>query len=303
MPVPSNLSGVFAAAVTPMKSDLSPDLGGLMDLIQFLHNRGCHGVLLMGTTGEGPSFSLNERLAIYQTAASIRQIVPSMRFLAGTGTPSLEDTILLTRSAFDLGLDGVVVLPPYYYRKATDEGLFSWFSHLIKTAVPEGGAVLGYHIPAVSGVGLSIDLVSRLRVSFPDQFIGIKDSSGDPDWACTLGARFGNDLVVLNGNDRLFSHALNQQASGCITAMANVLSPLHREVWDGYQTGEGDPEVQGKLSRLREVLDRYPPMPPVLKMILSRLHGFPNWKVKPPLTDLSFDQEQSILVQYQTALE
>jgi 4-hydroxy-tetrahydrodipicolinate synthase len=275
----------------------------LMDLIQFLHDRGCHGILLMGTTGEGPSFSLSERMAVYQTAASGRQTVPSMQLLAGTGTPSLEDTVFLTRSAFDLGLDGVVVLPPYYYRKASDDGLFSWFSHLIKTAVPESGAVLGYHIPAVSGVGLSVELISRLRETFPDQFIGIKDSSGDPDWACTLGARFGNDLVVLNGNDRLFSHALNHQAAGCITAMANVLSPLHRDVWDGFKTGRYDAVHQGKLSRLREVLDRYPPMPPVLKMILSRLHGFPNWKVKPPLTDLSFDQEQTILARYQTAME
>jgi len=257
----------------------------------------------MGTTGEGPSFSLNERLAVYQTAASGRQTLPGMQFLAGTGTPSLEDTVFLTRSAFDLGLDGVVVLPPYYYRNALDDGLLSWFSHLIKTAVPGGGAVLGYHIPAVSGVVLSLELISRLRETFPDQFIGIKDSSGAPDWACTLGTRFGNDLVVLNGNDRLFSHALNHQAAGCITAIANVLSPLLRDVWDAFQAGRDDPVHQERLSQTREVLDRYPPMPPVLKMILSRVHGFPPWKVKPPLTDLSFGQAQSILAQYQTALE
>ncbi|MFZ2095454.1 MAG: dihydrodipicolinate synthase family protein [Anaerolineales bacterium] len=299
----THLSGVYAAAVTPLKVDLSPDLDGLTNLIHFLANRGCHGVLIMGTTGEGPSFSLKERISVYKSAAKVCESIPNFHLLAGTGTPSLGDTVYLTRSAFDLGFAAVVVLPPYYYRKATDEGLFTWFSQVLKKAVPSERALLGYHIPPVSGVSFSLDLLERLKDAFPDQFVGIKDSSGDPQWARILGERFGKDLLVLNGNDRLFSQSLQSFSSGCITAMANVLSPLHRLVWDRFQTGHPDEITQERLSHAREVLDRHQPMPPLLKQLLSHLHGFPLWKVKPPLQELDPTQVEIILSEFLAAVE
>ncbi len=297
------LAGVYTAAVTPLKPDLSLDLEGLARLIQFLAHRGCHGALLMGTTGEGPSFSITERNLVLQTAVSARQDLPGFRLLAGTGTPSLEETVSLTKAAFDLGYEGVVVLPPYYFRKATDDGLFAWYSHVLASAVPADGFLLGYHIPPVSGVGLSLDLLARLKDSYPDQFAGIKDSSGDSAWAQSLGKRFGSDLLVLNGNDRLFSLALQSGASGCITAMANLLSPLHRLVWDGFLAGKPDEITQDKLSQAREELDRHPPMPPLLKLLLSRLHGFPLWKVKPPLLEFDLTQAEIVLSGFLAALE
>ena len=256
----SLLAGVYAAVVTPLKPDLSPDLDGLTGLIQFLANRGCHGLLLLGTTGEGPSFSRDERLLIYKTAADARQNIPDFHLLAGTGTPGLEDTIFLTHSAFDLGYEGVVVLPPYYYKKTTDDGLFTWFGQVLDKAVPGDGLLFGYHIPPVSGVSLSLDLLARLKDAFPMKFAGIKDSSGDPDWLRALGKRFGTDLLVFNGNDKLFSLALQANAAGCITAMANLLSPLHRLVWDSFQAGDPEEITQDKLSSAREVLDRYQPL-------------------------------------------
>jgi 4-hydroxy-tetrahydrodipicolinate synthase len=279
------LSGVFAAAVTPLHPDLSLDLDGLTSLIQFLYMRGCHGVLVMGTTGEGPSFSMKERLQVYQTAAKACKDIKNFQLLAGTGTPSLDETVSLTKAAFDLGVDGVVVLPPYYFKKATTDGLFTWFSHVLSRAVPSDGSLLGYHIPPVTGVSLSMDLLARLKDTYPDKFMGVKDSSGDPEWAQALGTRFGTDLVVLTGNDRLFSLALQSHASGCITAMANLLSPLLRSVWDNYKAGIKDIAVQEKLTRAREVFDKYPPMPPLIKLMLARLHNFPSWAVKPPLMD------------------
>jgi 4-hydroxy-tetrahydrodipicolinate synthase len=295
--------GVYAAVVTPLKDDLSPDIDGLNDLFQFLAGRGCHGILLLGTTGEGPSFSREERTRLFQATAEARQRFPELHLLAGTGTPSLEDTIFLTHAAFDIGLEGVVVLPPYYFRKATDQGLFTWFSQLLHKAVPEGGTVLGYHIPNVSGVGFSLELLARLKDSYPSKFAGIKDSSGDPGWAQALGNRFGSDLVVLNGNDRLFSLALQSGASGCITAMANLLSPLHRQVWDQFQAGTRDEIAQDRLTAAREVLDRYPPMPPVIKMLLHRLHGYDLWKVKPPLDDFNADLAEIVISEFLAALE
>ncbi len=296
------LSGVYAAAVTPLKSDLSPDLDGLIQLIQFLAHRGCHGVLLMGTTGEGPSFSISERLAVFQIAANARQNLPGLRLFAGTGTPSLEETVFLTRSVFDLGYDAAVVLPPYYFRKATDQGLFTWFSQLLDKAVPQDGAVFGYHIPPVTGVSFSLELLSRLKESYPNKFIGIKNSSGDPEWARTLGTHFGDDLMVLNGNDSLFSLALKSRAAGCITALANLISPIHRIVWDNFQAGKDDEIAQHKLSAAREIFDRYPPMPPLIKSFLFKLYGLPNWRVKPPLLDFSPDLVDVILPEFLSAI-
>ena len=280
------LRGVYAAVVTPLQADGQLDLETLPRLLTFLRRRGCHGALLLGTTGEGPSFAVNERRALLQAATAARQAIPDFRLLAGVGTPSLEETIHLTRMAFDLGLDGVVALPPYYYRKVTDEGLFLWFQTLIRRAVPADGALLGYHIPAVSGVPLSLNLIARLKAEFPTQFAGLKDSSGDPEHARQLGELFGRDLRVFSGNDRLFSLALGYQASGCITAMANLYSPDLRRVWDTFQAGESAPAAQQRLEHARQVFDRYPPAPALLKALLAQGFDFPHWSARPPLVDL-----------------
>lgn len=170
-------------------------------------------------------------------------------------------------------------------------------------AVPSDGRVLAYHIPPVTGMDLSLDLLSKIKDAYPDKFAGIKDSSGNPDWARALGKRFSPGFTVLTGNDRLFSIALQSGASGCITAVANLLSPLLRQIWDHFQTGSLDEITQDKLSAAREVLDRYPPFPPLLKMMLSRLHGFPYWKVKPPLIDFDPSLIEIVLSEFLATLE
>jgi hypothetical protein len=153
-----------------MRPDFSLALEDVPLLLDFLARRGCHGALLLGTTGEGPSLSAQERLALLHAALPVRQSWPDFRLLAGTGTPSLEETVALTRQAFDLGLDGVVVLPPYYYRKVSDEGLLAWYGQVLRRGAPQDGAVFGYHIPGVTGVPLSLDLLAQLKDSFPGQF-------------------------------------------------------------------------------------------------------------------------------------
>ncbi len=284
------LAGVYTAAVTPLKADFSPDLDAVPSLLGFLAGRGCHGILLLGTTGEGPSFSPEERLGIFRAALQVREMCRATeggicKLLAGTGTPSLTETISLTHSAFDLGYDGVVVLPPYYFRKATDEGLFNYFSELIHKAVPADGFLLGYHIPDVAGIGFSPDLLARLKDAFPYQFAGIKDSSHDADLTRRLGKRFGSDLLVLTGTDSYLQLALENQAGGCITAPANLLSPDLRRVWDAFQCGEDVPALQARVTEIRHILEKYPPFPPTLKALLARQHGFPHWPVRPPLEE------------------
>jgi 4-hydroxy-tetrahydrodipicolinate synthase len=290
-----NLRGVYAASLTPLKADFSPALEDVAPFLAFLAKRGCHGALIMGTTGEGPSFSPEERRQVLQAALAVRQEVPEFHLLAGTGTPSLDETAQLTRTAFDLGFDGVVVLPPYYFRKASDAGLFAWFSEVIRRSIPADGAFFGYHIPGMTGVGLSLDLLARLKEAFPRQFLGLKDSSSDPETACRLGERFGADLMVFSGTDSLFSLALEHAASGCITALANYFSPDLRRVWDGFQAGQPDEAAQARLSAARELMDHYPPNPPLYKALLARQFGLPEWAVRPPLLPLAEGLGDTIL--------
>src|SRR5688572_12110638 len=254
------LAGVYAAAVTPLREihGSTLDLESVPVLLNFLASRGCHGIVLFGTTGEGPSFSPSECEALVRAACLHRDLLPGFRLIAGTGTPSLSETIDLTKLAFDLGCDGVLVVPPYYFRKATDEGLFSWFREVIRKAVPSDGYLLGYHFPSVVGIGFSIELLERLKDAFPIQFTGIKDSSHDPILASSLGEKFGSDLVVLTGTDSYLQLAMQNKAAGCITAPANVLSPELREVWNLMQEGKDASEAQIRVTRKRQILESYP---------------------------------------------
>jgi 4-hydroxy-tetrahydrodipicolinate synthase len=297
------LAGIYAAAVTPLreaspkgdKHDTNMDLETVPVFLQFLASRGCHGALFLGTTGEGPSYSPKEREILMRSVSVYRQQIPGFRLLAGTGTPSLIETIDLTRLAFDIGYDGVVVLLPYYFRKATDEGLFKWFSELITKAVPANKYLLGYHIPSVSGVGFSLDLIARLKDAFPIQFAGIKDSSHDEAYSAALGQRFGKDLLVLNGTDSHFHHALKNHAQGAITALANLISADLREIWDLYQEGKDPSEIQTRVTEKRHLLEKYMPFPPTLKALLHRLHDLPRWSVKPPLEELDEKKLEEVL--------
>lgn len=295
-----SIYGVIAAALTPLDHDASIADDELPNLLKFLAGRGCHGALLLGTTGEGPSFSPEERIRIVRAGLAIRQEHTDFKILVGTGTPSLEETISINRAVFDMGIDGVVVLPPYYYRKASESGLFDWFNQVIHRSVPSGATCLVYHIPPVSGISLSLDFFERLLSAFPDHDIGIKDSSADPQFACQLGERFGSDLRVFNGTDSLFDLALENSASGCITAMANLRSPDLRLVWEARLDGQVDQSSRTRLERGRALMERFSPNAPLYKALIHCLHRFPLWSVRPPLNDFSKDRVDMILSQVQT---
>ena len=294
-----SLSGVYAAAVTPLKSDLSPDLEAAAPFLAFLASRGCHGALIFGTTGEGPSFSAAERADVWRAALKVREQFPDFRLLAGTGTPSLTETIELNKQAFNLGFNGVVTLPPYYFRKATDEGLFNWFEQVIRKSVPKDGFLFGYHFPGVAGIGFSIELLARLKEAFPVQFAGIKDSSHDAEFTCTLGEKFGDALAVFNGTDSDLTFALENHAAGCITAPANVLSPGLRQVYDGFVSGRDVSTAQKIVSEHRHLLEKYQPFPPLLKVVLSGLYEQPHWPVRPPLVEMSKKLEAQLLSEFE----
>lgn len=295
------LAGVYAAAVTPLDHESKLDLESVPVLMRFLATRGCHGLVLFGTTGEGPSFSPSEREVLMRSVRAYRNQFRNFRLIAGTGTPSLSESIDLTKLAFDLGYDAALVVPPYYFRKATDDGLFAWFSELIRKAVPSDKYILGYHFPNVAGVGFSMELLARLKDAFPVQFAGIKDSSHDADLARALGEKFGEDLVVLTGTDTYLTMAMENKAAGCITAPANLISPELRAVWDGLRAGTDVSEAQARVDHLRHILEKYPPFPPSIKAVLQRLHGMPRWSVKPPLLDISEALEEQLVQEFGSA--
>ena len=277
------LAGVYAAAVTPLKADFLPDLDAIPSLLDFFARRGAHGALLLGTTGEGPSFAFPELADIFCCVRDFRLAHPDFKLLAGTGASSFTEAVDLTRLAFEQGFDGVVTIPPYYYRKVSDDGLFAFFSEVIRRAVPSTGYLLGYHIPSLTGVGFSLDLLARLKDAFPRQFAGLKDSSHDISFARALGERFGTDLLVLNGTDSYFQLALESRAQGVITAPANLNMPALRKLWDAWQAGDDLAALQAPITAARQVLEKYMPFPPILKALLARCHGFPRWPVRPPL--------------------
>ena len=295
------LAGVYAAAVTPLREPYGSrlDLESAPALYSFLAARGCHGVVLFGTTGEGPSFSLSERETLMRLACEVRDQLPGFRLIAGTGTPSLAETTDLTKLAFDLGFDAALVVPPYYFRKATDDGLYHWFSEVITKAVPSDKYILGYHFPNVAGIGFSIELLSRLKDSFPTQFAGIKDSSHDADLARTLGERFGYDLAVLTGTDSYVQLAMENKSAGCITAPANIISPDLREIWELMNEGRDPSAALARVKQQRDILDQYPPFPPTLKALLHRMYGFPRWSVKPPLVDMAPEMEEQLISEFE----
>ncbi|MCX8062897.1 MAG: dihydrodipicolinate synthase family protein [Anaerolineales bacterium] len=283
------LQGIFAAAITPLFENGKLDTQGLVTYLSFLAKQGCHGALLLGTTGEGPSFSRKEREQILRAALAIRQERPNFYLLAGTGTPSLEETIFLTKKAFTLGYDGVVVLPPYYFRSAQDVGLLAWFEQVIKRAAPRDGKFLLYHIPQLTGISVSLTLLDKLKEKFPYNFYGLKDSSGDELFCRQLGDHFGRELNVFTGKDNLLPFALKNQAAGCITAGANLFPNFLRQTWEAYQRGDEQTFIQLSevLNRARRVIDKYPPASALVKGLLPRLAGFPRWQTCPPILPLS----------------
>lgn len=287
--MPIDLPGVYAAIVTPFDHEchLAPDQ--FQKLMANLAARGCHGVLLSGTTGESASLSVAERIAVFEAAAHARA---GLRLLAGTGAASLEDVVMLTRAAFDTGLDAVVIIPPFFYADPPLIGLVEFYAAAIERAVPSDGAVLLYHNPFISGVGVSLDLIHALKDRFPDQIVGIKDSSRNLDHARTLIQTFP-DFCVLVGDDQLLSAVLGAGGGGAITGVANLFPDLLREVYELHSQGQTTSIAQDRLDNAARQLDGLPRIP-AIKALLAAGKVIQTSVLRPPLSSLS-DSEYAIL--------
>jgi 4-hydroxy-tetrahydrodipicolinate synthase len=278
------LCGILAPNLTPFDGD-----GRIAEDLYVAHARhlldaGCAGLVPFGTTGEAASVGMEERMQMLDRL--VASGVPASRLMPGTGLTSLPDTVRLTRHAVEVGCAGVLVLPPFYYKAVTDDGLFAYFARLIDGVGDEGLRVVLYHIPHVAGVGLSVPLVRRLREAFPDTVVGIKDSSGD--WSNTSALLGIEGLAVYPGTELLLPRAFAAGSPGCITATANVNAPAlarsSRLVRDGSDNAPGAFE---EARRVRLAVEAHPKIP-ALKAILAERTGDARWRnVRLPLEPLS----------------
>lgn len=281
------IKGVFCAAATPMNADYSPDLGLFAAHCKRLLSDGCHGIALLGTTGEANSFSIAERRTILE-AALAAGIAPG-ELMPGTGLVSVPDTVELTRHALSLGVTKVVMLPPFYYKGVSDDGLFAAYSQIIEKIGDARLQIVLYHIPQVSGVPLSLPLIQRLVAAFPKTVVGIKDSVGELANMQAITAALP-DFSVLAGADPLMLPLLKSGGAGCITATSNIVADSLRVIFDNVANPAMAAEVEAAQARIkayRALSNSYVQIPTIKAMVELKT-GEAGWRrVRPPLMALS----------------
>jgi 4-hydroxy-tetrahydrodipicolinate synthase len=282
--VAEKLSGVWCPVLTPVDGDLKPDPGRFVAHARWLLEEGCHGLVVFGTTGEANSFSVEERSELLEAALGTG--LPRERILVGTGCCALTDSVRLTRHALALGVPGVLMLPPFYYKDNPDEALFASFDQVIQRLGTEKFQLYLYHFPRLSGVPITPGLIERLLRRYPGTLKGVKDSSGD--WSNTrmLIERFP-ELAIFPGAETLLLPGLEAGGSGCISASCNVNTRAIRRLYDDFNGGEpGLEEQQEALNTVRKVL-QLRPLIPVMKHLLADHRGDPDWRrVRPPFLPL-----------------
>ena len=275
------LGGAWAAALTPLKDDLSIDLDAMVAHHRWLLAQGCDGVAVLGTTGEANSFSVPERRAAIEKAAQAK--LPSDKVMIGTGCCALPDTVELTKAALAAGFPNVLMLPPFYY-KVGDEGVVASYSALIERVADPRLRIYVYDFPKMTGIEISPALLERLHKQFPQTIVGVKDSSGD--WAameetCKRLPGFG----MFSGTEQYLLASLRAGGVGCISATANATARLCGQLYAAWRGPEAD-RLQAELTEVRLMLQAYPAVAS-LKEIMARHTGRPQWRrLRPPLTNL-----------------
>ncbi len=283
--------GVWAATLTPMNADLSVNLDRLMAHVAWLFERGCDGVALLGTTGEANSLSLKERLALIDAAGQAD--FGAAKIMTGVGCCAAGDTLELSRDAIAAGYPNLLMLPPFYYKGVSDEGIFRSYAEIIEKLDDDRARIIIYDFPQMTGLEISADLLVRLRRAFPDTVIGIKDSSGNWDdmkEACDRLPGFS----VYAGTEKFLLPVLRAGGAGCISATANVTSPVMANLLANCDSDNAD-ELQEGVTKLRMTLQAFPAAPG-LKELMARATGINEWRgVRPPFVNLGDEKVEQLL--------
>ena len=243
---PGAITGVWAASITPLTSDLAVDHDRLSSHVGHLLSEGCEGIVLFGTTGEAPSFTVAERLITLETL--IASGIPPERIVVGTGCPSLGDTVALSRHASELSVAGVLVMPPYLFKEPEPRGVINWYRQLLDDTADVSPRVYLYHYPQLSGVLIGNELIDALIDSHSRLVYGIKDSSGNPATLARYLA-YSERLAIMPGTERGLLDGLAGGSTGIITAGANV-----NAAGIVHTASSGDP---AKMLAVRSEVDRH----------------------------------------------
>jgi 4-hydroxy-tetrahydrodipicolinate synthase len=291
MTTDTQFSGVLVPVLTPFGSDLMPDSAAFIEHCRWLLAQGADGLAIFGTTGEANSLSVEEKMDLLD--ALIEGGIPATRLMPGTGMCALTDSVRLTSHATKMGCGGVLMLPPFYYKGVPDDGLCAGFSEVIERVGDPRLRVYLYHIPPVSQVPISLNLIERLITSYPGVVVGLKDSSGE--WSNTLSVlqRFPG-FITFAGSEVFLLDTLRNGGSGCITATGNVNPGGIRKVYEQWRHPQAD-ALQMRITEIRNAIQSYP-MIPALKTIISNFYDDPKWlTVRPPLLCLDSTQRKALM--------
>jgi len=286
-------NGVFCAALTPLDADLAPDHAVFAKHCRHLLDEGCDGIALLGTTGEANSFSGAERKALLEAAVGAG-IAPS-QLMPGTGVPALTETVDLTRHALSLGVTTVVMLPPFYYKDITDDGLYASYSEVVQRLGDPHLKIVLYHIPQMSHQPIPHAVIARLRAAYPATIVGIKDSSGDFANMTAMIEKF-EGFAVLAGADPLLLPLLKKGGAGCITATSNLVARDLAYVFAHFNDGDAALDAaQQRIVKARERASLFPQVA-ALKALLAQRTGHIGWhRLRPPLVPLSQENVDQLL--------
>jgi 4-hydroxy-tetrahydrodipicolinate synthase len=287
----ARLRGVLSPVVTPFDSRLTPDTARFARHCRWLIDQGV-GLAVFGTNSEANSLSVREKTGLLE--ALVAAGLPPERMMPGTGCCAFPDTVELTRAALRVGCAGVLMLPPFYYKGVQDEGLFRSYAEVIERVGDDRLRIYLYHIPPVSQVPISLDLIERLLARYPGTIAGIKDSSGDWNNTRAMLERFQpRGFDVFSGSETFLLATLRAGGAGCITATGNVnpaaIARLARE-WRGTDAER----QQAALDAVRAVFQQFP-MIPSLKAAIAHFGDDPQWAaVRPPLVALDDAQRRTL---------
>ena len=284
----------MAPVVTPFKADLSPDCERFIRHCQWLLSQNC-GLAVFGTNSEANSMAAEERLTLLDAVVAAG-IDPS-RMMPGTGCCSITETVKLTTRAVKHGCAGVLMLPPFYYKDVSEEGLHRYFGEIVQRVGDTRLKIYLYHIAPVAIVGITPKLVERLLKAYPNAIAGMKDSSGD--WNNTktfLDAFAKNGFDVFVGSESFLLANMRNGGVGTISATANVnpaaIHKLYRQ-WNTADDADSADQQQSKLDVVREVFGsrKFPSMIAALKQAIAICRNDPDWtRVRPPLVELTNEQ-------------
>jgi 4-hydroxy-tetrahydrodipicolinate synthase len=290
------IRGVLAPVVTPFKADLSPDPERLIAHSKWLLSQNC-GLAVFGTNSEANSMAVDERIMLLDSLVAAG-IDPS-RMMPGTGCCSFTETVQLTARAVKHGCAGVLMLPPFYYKKVGEEGLYRYFSEVIQRVGDERLRIYLYHIPPVAIVGLTRQLVERLLKAYPETIAGMKDSSGD--WNNTktyLDAFSKSGFDVFVGSDNFLLANMRHGGAGTISATANVNPAAIDKLYSEWDQSGADPDgQQARLTSVRDVFANksFPSMIAAMKQAIAISRNDPEWvRVRPPLVELTAEQAKAL---------